>query len=292
MSSASVCVAPFFSNPCLQGWVFFSCTWEHESRVFEPVLRCYVHAPRLLPFGPSAEAHRKKRTTSADELAAVRNILIESRTTLQSTNMLRQYLAEVDLLPGESDDERIRCFVCVGVLGDGMHCTVGRFAGEHRQNLAQRKCGLRLGPLCCDQQSVWAAVDRNDATTTQACGTESPQGPGGLSANEGKACNQQGLVGGERKSEPSGNHSIILFCTGLGKEIVLCVQHVTKYRGAPVFPMLLSFVFCEMRKQHETGSTRDRGGSGRVLKLTVELMPYLIQCMRRRFTLSAHLMHS
>ena len=30
------CVAPFFSIPCLQGWVFFSCTWEHESRVFEP----------------------------------------------------------------------------------------------------------------------------------------------------------------------------------------------------------------------------------------------------------------
>ena len=35
-------VASFFSNPCLQGWVFFSCTWEHESRVFEPVLRCCV----------------------------------------------------------------------------------------------------------------------------------------------------------------------------------------------------------------------------------------------------------
>ena len=34
--------APFFSNPCLQGWVFFSCTWEHESRVFELVLRCCV----------------------------------------------------------------------------------------------------------------------------------------------------------------------------------------------------------------------------------------------------------
>ena len=42
MFSASVCVAPFFSNPCLQGWVFLSCTWEHESRVFEPVLRCCV----------------------------------------------------------------------------------------------------------------------------------------------------------------------------------------------------------------------------------------------------------
>ena len=40
MFSASACVAPFFSNTCLQGWVFFSCTWEHESRVFEPVLRC------------------------------------------------------------------------------------------------------------------------------------------------------------------------------------------------------------------------------------------------------------
>ena len=37
--STSVCVAPFFSNPCLQGWVF-SCTCEHESRVSEPVLRC------------------------------------------------------------------------------------------------------------------------------------------------------------------------------------------------------------------------------------------------------------
>ena len=42
MFSASVCVAPFFSNLCLQGWVFFSCTWEHESRVFEPALRCCV----------------------------------------------------------------------------------------------------------------------------------------------------------------------------------------------------------------------------------------------------------
>ena len=40
--SASACEASFFSNPCLQGWVFFSCTWEHESRVFEPVLRCCV----------------------------------------------------------------------------------------------------------------------------------------------------------------------------------------------------------------------------------------------------------
>ena len=42
MFSASVCVAPFFSNPCLQEWVFFSCSWEHESRVFQPVLRCCV----------------------------------------------------------------------------------------------------------------------------------------------------------------------------------------------------------------------------------------------------------
>ena len=33
---------PFSRTPCLQGWVFFSCTWEHESRVFEPVLRCCV----------------------------------------------------------------------------------------------------------------------------------------------------------------------------------------------------------------------------------------------------------
>ena len=42
MFSASACVASCFSNPCLQGWVFFSCTWEHESRVFELVLRCCV----------------------------------------------------------------------------------------------------------------------------------------------------------------------------------------------------------------------------------------------------------
>ena len=27
---------------CKGGYLFFSCTWEHESRVFEPVLRCCV----------------------------------------------------------------------------------------------------------------------------------------------------------------------------------------------------------------------------------------------------------
>ena len=38
---------PFFSNPCLQRWVFFSCTWEHESRVFEPVLRCHARVKTI-----------------------------------------------------------------------------------------------------------------------------------------------------------------------------------------------------------------------------------------------------
>ena len=42
--SASGCAAPFFSNPCLQGWV--SCTCEHENRVSEPVLRCCVMRAR------------------------------------------------------------------------------------------------------------------------------------------------------------------------------------------------------------------------------------------------------
>ena len=32
---------PFSRTPVCKG-VFFSCTWEHESRVFEPVLRCCV----------------------------------------------------------------------------------------------------------------------------------------------------------------------------------------------------------------------------------------------------------
>ena len=34
----------FFLEPLLArvGYLFFSCTWEHESRVFEPALRCCV----------------------------------------------------------------------------------------------------------------------------------------------------------------------------------------------------------------------------------------------------------
>ena len=40
--SVSVCAAPLFSNPCLQGWV--SCTCEHENRVSEPMLRCVTRA--------------------------------------------------------------------------------------------------------------------------------------------------------------------------------------------------------------------------------------------------------
>ena len=42
--SASVCAAPFFSNPCLQGWV--SCTCEHENRASKPVLHCRVTRAR------------------------------------------------------------------------------------------------------------------------------------------------------------------------------------------------------------------------------------------------------
>ena len=49
----------------------------------------------LLPFGTSGEEQRKKRTTPTNELA---NILFDSRTALQSANMLWQCLAEVDLL--------------------------------------------------------------------------------------------------------------------------------------------------------------------------------------------------
>ena len=59
----------------------------------------------LRQFGTSAEELRKKRTTSADELAAEKNILSDSRTTLQSASVLWQCLADVDLSQGESDDE-------------------------------------------------------------------------------------------------------------------------------------------------------------------------------------------
>ena len=65
--------------------------------------------------------------------------------------------------------------------------------------------------------------------TWQACGRESPQGRGGCSANDGK----------ESQKRRATTACIILFCTAVGRDTIFFVTSFTKYRRAPVIPVLL-----------------------------------------------------
>ena len=44
MFSASACVTSFFSNICLQGWVFFSCTWRARESCLRACATLLCHA--------------------------------------------------------------------------------------------------------------------------------------------------------------------------------------------------------------------------------------------------------
>ena len=55
---------------------------------------------------------------------------------------------------------------------------------------------------------------------------------------------------GQSRNRRATTACIILFCTALGLEIILFVKLFYEIRPAPVIPMLLSFVFWEIRKRH------------------------------------------
>ena len=78
---------------------------------------------RNLPLCHSARVLRKEGTASADELAAVKNILLDHRITLQGLNMVWQYLAAVDLLHCESDDDEVVASFALQFMV--LECTAG-----------------------------------------------------------------------------------------------------------------------------------------------------------------------
>ena len=161
--------------------------------------------------------------------------------------MLWQRLAEVDFLQGASvDEEFVASFVLQFLV---MECIAASLASHANiaQHLPREKVDHDLELESCDPQCVLIELTR--------------QPPESLArASKGKDAINKAAVRRERPSEPSRDRSVHLFCTALGLESIFFVRSSTKCRCAPVIPdvALLSFVFCEIRKEHETGSTRYR----------------------------------
>ena len=135
--------------------------------------------------------------------------------------------------------------------------SVKRFASEYLQNWPRENVDHNLRPLCCDQEGACGLMEITPQPL-RLVGDDPARAWALQQMMEKDAINMTLLDGNESQDCGSATACIILFCKALGREVILFVNSFTKFRYVPVIPMLMSLVFCQIRKQHETGSTRYR----------------------------------